>query len=65
MHREQVMMGLMPHLDKASRKKPISELMPLPWEKKGKDAQFGRLHKSIDKKESLAVWDRADGKTNV
>lgn len=36
LHREQVLMNLMPHLKEAERKKTMAELMPLPWEKEYK-----------------------------
>jgi len=66
MHREQVMMGLMPHLKESERKKPISVLMPLPWEDEYKKLHKNASLKPEDKKkvktDSLKVWDRADGK---
>ena len=36
LHRELVIMSILPSLDKATRNKPFTELYPLPWEKKAK-----------------------------
>lgn len=65
LHREQVMMGLMPDLEPKERKKPLQELMPFPWEPEYKK-HLKTAPKILNSKESFELarkrWDRADGK---
>jgi len=60
-HRELMWASIMPHMDEANRKKPITALFQLPWDKEkltvAKELQ-------TNKQDSLKFWEKLDALEN-
>lgn len=63
-HRELIWASLVPHMDEANKKKPISALFELPWDKEKVSPVKGLKEPKETKKDALKFWDKVDALEN-
>jgi len=60
-HRELMWASIMPHMDEANRKKPVTSLFELPWDKESLPEV---KEVKATKKDSLEFWKKVDALDN-